>query len=397
MRLTASLALTLLLAACKGSESSTTPPGDPADVGADGAGDIGADAGASEAALEDAGGGDVAASETSTADGATGGDGATDASADATPPDFVEPATGNSDPFLGGAAATTGLTLGATGTVTIAGTIASAGGNPAWADSDAYAFTVGADTNVQAELTFPSPSASGGAVWSVAIHKADRKLVAWWGMSTEGRALTQPTKLPAGTYFVHVAAASPAPAAPIPYTVRLRAGALGDCVAGSGAAYLENEATVRGNDAVSVDWFAYPRLAATTATDPPESSGITLPAGASAVIEGSSGATKAAGDSYLDRDAFTFTAGPDTHEVRVLLEYMATDVNLDVFVFAADEKRLVGTGIEVSGSPERAAIPVEPGKTYWLWIGARDESAIGGDKTLPARYRATLCGLGGAK
>jgi hypothetical protein len=92
-----------------------------------------------------------------------------------------------------------------------------------------------------------------------------------------------------------------------------------------------------------------------------------------------------------------FTTGPDTHEVRVLLEYAAADVNLDVFVFAADSGKLVGTGVEVAGSPERAAIAVEPGKTYWLWIGARDERSIGGDKALPASYRATLCGRGGAK
>lgn len=365
------LAFALSLVACTRSESSSTP---------------GADAAGADGDLADAGGSDAIATDGATDSLTPGGDAGP-------PPAYVEPSGSSSDPFLGGTAASTGIALGPSDSVTIAGSIASGGTNPAWADSDGYAFTVSAATTVQAELLFPKT----GTVWSLAIHRADRTLVAWWGMATEGRALTQPKTLAPGAYFVHVAAAAPAPAAPVPYTVRLRSGDLGDCAAGAVTTYVETEATVRANDTVSVDWFAYPRLAATAATDAPEVTGITLSAGATAVVEGTSGATTPASDTYLDRDAYAFTAGPDTHEVRVLLEYAAADVNLDVFVLEAEAGKLVGTGVEVGDSPERAAIPVEPGKTYWLWIGARDERSIGGDKTLPARYRATLCGRGGAK
>jgi hypothetical protein len=385
MRISAWVAVALCLAACTRSEAGATTGVDQGDVGAADSelGDTGALATDTGALVTDTGTLAVDAGE-------AGADGGADAGA---PPNFVEPAVGNTDPFLGGAAANTGIALGVSDVVTIAGTIASGGGNASWADSDGYAFTVAAETTVQAELLF----APSGGVWSVAIHRADRSIAAWWGMSTEGRALTHPVKLAPGAYFVHVAAAPPAPAAPVPYRVRLLSGDLGACVSGATAAYAETETSVRANDSVSVDWFAYPRLAATSAIDAPEVTGVTLAAGGSAVIEGSSGAMSANGDSYLDRDAFTFTAGPDTREVRVLLEHTATDANLDVFAFAADASRLVGTGVEVGGSPERAAIAVEPGKTYWLWIGTRDETAIGGDKSLPARYRATLCGRGGAK
>jgi len=207
MRLAGLLLLTLSLLACKSSEPAATN----ADQTPDGA--IGSDA-----ASTDAGGDD-----TSTA-GTDGGP-----SADSgPPPTYVEPTGKSSDPFLGGSAASTGISLGPSDSVTIAGTIASGGGNPAWADSDAYTFKVTAETNVQAELLF----APTGNVWSVAIHRADRTLVAWWGMATEGRALTHPKKLPPGDYFVHVAAAPPAPATPAPYTVRLRSGDLGDCATG---------------------------------------------------------------------------------------------------------------------------------------------------------------------
>lgn len=402
MRISGLVAIAIGLAACTRSEGGATTGGDPADVGAGDAESRDAiaddDAGASDSAPDDARADDTGtpASDAADADAdasADGADGGADGAADAPPPDYVEPATDNGDPLLGGAPASTGITVGASGVATIAGTIASGGGNASFADADGYAFTVTTETTVQAELLF----ATSGGVWSVSIHRADKRIAAWWGMSTEGRALTQPVKLPAGAYFVHVSAAPPAPAAPVPYQLRLVSGTLGDCASGAATTYAEAETSVRQNDAVSVDWYAYPRLAATPAADAAEPTGVTLAAGASAVIEGSSGATGAGGDSYLDRDAYVFTAGPDTREVRVLLEHTATDANLDVFVFAADAKRLVGTGVEVGGSPERAAIAVEPGKTYWLWIGTRDETAIGGDKALPVRYRATLCGRGGAK
>lgn len=387
MRSFALVAVSLALAACTRSETGATSGVDPAEVG-------GADTDLRDSGAVDSGVLDSGAPASDAADATVASEAGADGSADgATPPTYVEPSGGNTDPFLGGTAANTGIALGVSDVVTIAGTIAAGGGNASWADSDGYAFTVATETTVQAELLF----APSGGVWSVAIHRADRTLAAWWGMSTEGRALTHPVKLAPGAYFVHVAAAPPAPTAPVPYRVRLLSGDLGACASGATATYAEAELSVRENDSVSVDWFAYPRLAATAATDAPEVTGVTLAAGASAVIEGSSGATKANGDSYLDRDAFVFTAGPDTREVRVLLEHTAKDANLDVFVFAADARRLVGTGVEVGESPERAAIAVEPGKTYWLWVGTRDETAIGGDKTLPVRYRATLCGRGVTK
>lgn len=401
MRISGLVAIAIGLAACTRSEGGATTAGDPADVGADDAesrdvaDDVRADDTGTPASDAADAGADASADGADGADGGADGnaDASADGAADAPPPDYVEPAADNGDPLLGGAPASTGISVGASGVATIAGTIASGGGNASFADADGYAFTVTTETTVQAELLF----ASSGGVWSVSIHRADKRIAAWWGMSTEGRALTQPVKLPAGAYFVHVSAAPPSPAAPVPYQIRLVSGALGDCASGAATTYAEAETSVRQNDAVSVDWYAYPRLAATPAADAAEPTGVTLAAGASAVIEGSSGATSAGGDSYLDRDAYVFTAGPDTREVRVLLEHTATDANLDVFVFAADAKRLVGTGVEVGGSPERAAIAVEPGKTYWLWIGTRDETAIGGDKALPVRYRATLCGRGGAK
>lgn len=323
--------------------------------------------------------------------------GATDAGPyDAGPPaDFAEPPGDDTDPFTGGAPTDTGLELAPGDTRTLSGTIASDGGSDAWADSDGYRFRVTTETQVQATLEWTGSS----AVHSIAIHRADRHLVAWWGMSTEGRSITHPVTLPVGDYFVHVAAAPPAPASPRPYRVTLSAGDFGACASGAGGDHAELEApgSVRDNDAFSVDWYAFPRLGATSAVDAAEATGLTVEAGGSRVIEGTSDRTAPDADSYLDRDAYEVTAGAGVTELRVLLEHAVSDVNLDVMVFSASDG-LVGTGVEVGDSPEVASIPVVPGQTYRLWIGARDERAIGADGALPLTYRATVCGfVGGAR
>lgn len=357
----------LLLAACTGGEgidAGATGDAGGRDAGPDAAVDGGRDGGGLDAGPLDAG----------------------------PPPDFTEP-SGDTDPFVGGMPADTGLSLSPGDEVTIGGTLGT-DGNDAWADSDGYGFHVDVETQIRASLRW----SGSAAVWSVAIHRSDRRLMAWWGMSTEGVAVTHPVTLPAGDYFVHVAAAPPAPASPIPYRVTLRAGDLGACTSGSGSDHVEAETlgSPRSNDAFSAEWFALPRVAATSASDAAEATGLTVDVGASRVIEGVSDQADPDADGYLDRDAYEVTAGAGVHELRVLLEHASADVNMDVMVFASgDGARLAGTGVEVGDSPEVAAIPVTPGETYRIWIAARDERAIGADRALPLAYRATVCGLAG--
>lgn len=298
------------------------------------------------------------------------------------PIDFTE-ASGDNDPFGGGMASDTGIVLG--DGARIDGAIDPASANEAWADSDGFAFEVGEETLVRAELTWSRDA----SMRSIAIHRADRGIVAWWGMSATGRALTHPVSLPAGTYFVHVAAAPGTSASA--YRVTLSAGDLGTC-AQTLPSYTESGGDNYGR---SVEWAAsFPTIGTATFR---EVTGIELEAPRVMAIEGTSDAVASTEDSYLDRDAFEIVAGDGTRELRVLLESDSTDVNLDVFAFDGDA--LAGTGIELSvmpGAPERAAIPVEPGRTYMIWIGARDERAIGGDTELPLPYRATLCAYGDA-
>lgn len=300
---------------------------------------------------------------------------------------YAEAAAEN-DPFFGDGAAATEITLAPGEVAALAGAIDARDGNETWADSDGFALSLSARTQIQAELRHEA----GGGVWAVAIHHADRRPAAWWGMSQGERALTHPIELPAGEYFVHVSSEAPGPATPIPYSVTVRTGDLGACESSAVADHVEAERVLGDNDRVAIRWASFPELSGTAA--PAEATGLTVGARATRVIEGRAEAAETTTDSYLDRDAYEIEIGEGVTELRVRLEHASADVNLDALLLSADGRALVGTGIEVGDSPELAAFPVVPGTRYLLWIGARDERSIGGDTALPLDYRAIVCGRG---
>ena len=325
-------------------------------------------------------------------------DGSVDAGFDASfdagpPPDFTEPAGADTDPFLGGAAASTGVDLSDGTSARFGGTIAAGGGNDTWADSDGYGFHVASETRVQARLSFIASS----RIYSVAIHRADRHLVAYWAMSRSGQARTTPMTLPVGDYFVHVAAAPPALAAPEPYMVELVAGSLPGCASAASPGYTEIEtaAALDSNDLRTVVLDGMPRI--TDSTGASEVTGLSVVDATPVAFEGVSGDAPTGADSYLDRDSYRVHTGADVHELEVLLEHISADVNMDVMIFDAADGRLVGTGIAISDSPEHASAVVEPDHDYDVWVGARDERRIGGDTALPLTYQASICGFGASR
>ncbi len=298
---------------------------------------------------------------------------------------FAEVASGSNDPFFGEGAAETAIALAPGEAAALEGAIDARDGNETYGDSDGFTITLRERTQIQAELRH----AAGGGVWAVAIHHADRRPAAWWGMSDGERALTHPIELPAGEYFVHVSSEAPGPDEPIPYTVTVRTGDLGACESRASADHVEGLAD---NDHVAVRWASFPTVAPTSS--PVETTGLSIAAGAARVIEGRSDAVDTTDDSYLDRDAYAIEVGDGVTELRVRLEHASADVNMDVLLLSDDGAALVGTGITIGDSPEVAAFPVAPGGRYLLWIGARDERAIGGDTALPLDYRAVVCGRG---
>ena len=302
---------------------------------------------------------------------------------------YTARAGADDDPFFGAGAARTDIALAPGQLAAIEGALDPAGGNEVWADSDGYALSIGLPTFVQARVRHDG----AGGVWAVAIHRPDRSLVAFWGMSATQEVWTHPVEVPAGEYFVHVAAEPPAPAAPIPYTLHVRAGGDEPCASSARPDYVEREVGAGANDHALVRWTSFPRVSLGEGLA--EVSGLRVERDASRVIAGVSERPASSADSYLDRDAYELEVAEGVGELRVRVEHDSADVNLDVLLLSADGRTLVGAGVEVGDSPELAAIPVRPGR-YLLWVGTRDERAIGGDTALPLAYRAVVCGRGGA-
>ncbi|MBX3269670.1 MAG: hypothetical protein KF729_05390 [Sandaracinaceae bacterium] len=301
---------------------------------------------------------------------------------------FAEPPSVDNDPFFGAGAARTEITLGLSQVALIEGALDPSGANEVWTDSDGYGFSLSAATFVSAHLSHEGR----GGVWAVAIHRPDRSLAAWWGMGATDRVATHPVELSAGAYFVHVAAEPSVGLAP--YALRVVTAPDEPCASSARPDYVEREASPGLNDQALVHWGAFPRVSRGDGLA--EATGLRVERDGSRVIEGVSGAPGASADAYLDRDAYELEVADGVGELRVRIEHDSADVNLDVMLLSADGRTLVGAGVEIGDSPELAAIPVAPGR-YVLWVGARDERAIGGGTALPLGYRAVVCGRRGAR
>lgn len=343
-------------------------------------GDASADAGrdAADSGASDTGPGDGGAADTGAADTGAGDGGGP-------PADYVEGASDDNDGYLGGTPEATSLTLDPGGALTIDGRITDHEANEVWVDSDMFAFSVSATTRSSAELDFAADSGN----WSVALLAPDLSFVAWWGVSSTGRALTAPVELPPGQYIVHVARAAPAAAmSSSSYRIRLDAGARTTCTEASTADFSElaEAAGSRDNDVAAVRWAGFPT--ATAVSGAAQATGLTVEPGAVIAIEGVSEAVAPDGDEYFDRDAFELTAGATTTELHVRVDHAPANVDLDLFLFARDDPTsIVAVGGAFGFGPDELVAPVTPGARYLVWVGSRVR--------LPAErvdYKVTACG-----
>ncbi len=315
---------------------------------------------------------------------------------DPPPADFHEVAGASSDGYGGGAPAATGLTLKPGGSFTIAGTIDGANANETRADSDMYQFTVAADTLVRAELTWSKPI---GPVRALAILAPDFTPVVSWTIGNMSL-LTRPTLLPAGSYLVHVTAALPAPSDPESYLLKLNAQGIVPCDASAAApSYSEAESAPRANDALSMNLTGFPEFEPAPATGAPESTGLTIAAGAPVVIAGSAlgggypiadeNVPDPGGDDYRDRDVFQFTAGAGVTELQARVDpAQANNADFDLYLFGSNDFfHLHAAGTSFDLGSDGLLAQVTAGQRYWLAVAAHDQFPAAS----PAAYRVTLC------
>jgi hypothetical protein len=320
-------------------------------------------------------------------------DGALDSAADVVhvcTPNFTETSGQKNDPYLQKQVEPTGLTLLANSRIVISGSFEDSASNPAWSDSDGYAFTLARDMLVQAQL-----QGSTNHIRCLAILGAKKQILGWWGFSNQKSVWTNSIQLPAGSYIVHTAIEPAVIANPIPYSINITSRNVRSCPAGTEApAYAEKDESPqkhRGNDMVSVTWSGFPHPSATSnPADNPELTGLVLNRASSTVTQGSMASVDAL-DDFLDRDTFVVTTG-GSHRLAVRIDYPKSDVNMDLYIFpAGNPSQLLGAAAKIDSTTDQLTAEVLPYHSYWIWVGTRDERRIGENTDLPVDYRISIC------
>jgi hypothetical protein len=307
--------------------------------------------------------------------------------------DYRESHDRTNDPVTveNGAAEVTGFVLrGGSDPFTVCGQIDPAQSNASVTDGDYFEFTVGGTSAVSVRIELTAPDGDQASGLAIDLHRVEEgtPIFVASGPYRTDYGLIAGIPLEPGTYWVNAVAFDPAPENPVLYTISIHRDTLA-CPRLDDPTYPESsDGAGRGNDMVAIDHPDPPEL--TVADDTPEMTGIELdPLTGPVSLQGVSADLASTGDSYLDRDSYLIRTGPDTNEIEVRLSWLNDDDDLDVYLFAPGpslEDYSVGLGAGVGTmDDERFTVSVDPGRNYWLWVGAY-QSGSGA-----VEYNATVC------
>lgn len=317
--------------------------------------------------------------------------------------DHQERGDGQNDPITGdGAAEATELLLSASGEpFTVCGQIDPAHSVGSIADGDAFAFELTGNnpSSIRIEMVAPGGADLDGLALRLYEAGEGPPVERAKGVFRNGYALVAGLSLEPGLYWLGVTAGLPLPDAPVGYTITVSRNEY-TCAADGGAPDFTEagDGAGRGNDMVTILYPAPPAATASGADDA-EATGETLAAGEVVHLRGISAALASDGDSYLDRDTFLIATGADTTELEVRLTWPdpigedAADLDLYLFAAGALDEEFSGRLGAVAGDQddETFTINVDPSRSYWLWVGAFDDTDSGGGGALPETYDVTLC------
>ncbi|HLL22285.1 MAG TPA: hypothetical protein VK427_09145, partial [Kofleriaceae bacterium] len=219
---------------------------------------------------------------------------------------------------------------------------------PQRVDVDAYKFSVGVDSSVLVHLI-----GNAGQLGRVILQLGTTAGMQRGLGVFEGDHGTLSVRLAPGEYVVAVAAFNTAdPSAAIPYQVTLTSDAPATrCPKVTAAASFteaNDGAMNNGNDMILFNQSGNPQTTRTPSlTDAPEPTALTIGAGTSVRISGSSAAVDPS-DDYEDRDTFQFTTGPTTTQLSVRLNWASTTADFDFKVYPVDTLASVTGGLVTS-------------------------------------------------
>jgi hypothetical protein len=302
--------------------------------------------------------------------------------------DFVESADLTNDQT----SEATGLTV-TTGTKVICGSVTSThfDATNQVADADLFDFNVGAGG---ADLLIQVTGSGLDAAGSIFLDLADQAGQTGYGSAVVVGAyglFNSRIHVPEGAYTLLVESDSPtALAASHDYKVKLLIDTPATRCAkiAAAAAYTESHdgASNNGNDVISDDANGTVTLTA-NAADAPEPTGLTLAAGDSKRISGSS-AMVALTAAYSDPDTYEITTGPTTTELTYRLNWASITADLDVVIYPADSlSSLSGSFKSSPKEDEFQTTAVLPNTKYRVWVGAYMTPA----STAAVPYDLSLC------
>ncbi|HKE13901.1 MAG TPA: hypothetical protein VKB80_03475 [Kofleriaceae bacterium] len=347
------------------------------------------------------GGGDDSAEDAApVADGSPAGDaGSHDAAVVDCSGDHRESADSNNNPFASdnGSAEKTSLSLAAGGRgFWVCGQLDPAQATDQVADYDAYEFEVVGDepVNLRIELVASDAGDSSLGLDLYRIDDGPPQQISSVPFRN-GFALIAGIEADPGRYWVSAVAWPPVPPSPVGYAVLVSENQL-SCPASEAMPIAEagDGADSRGNDVVHIVLGDPPAL--TEADDAPEATGLTLEPDAVALLRGTSAAIPSDGDSYLDRDTYLVATGATSDELELRLTWPDdAGADLDFYLFAAggpDKEYSVELG-NLSGTRRDAlmTLNVDPGQSYWLWVGALAPSEGTAATPVEVPYDVTLC------
>ena len=254
-------------------------------------------------------------------------------------------------------------------------------------DIDDYGITVGSDADVLITLSGSLGPISQVGVW---VYDPVNNVNVGGGyfVGTHGAASMH---VPAGTYQLSVEAYdNHDAAAPIPYHVTIAADQpLVRCpTLHTPATYIETHdgLTNTANDMIDIDYTLWPsEYMYNAAGELAEPTGMSVENGYYYHVTGVSAANALRG-SYFDHDTYTLTAG-GANQIAVRLDWASSTVDLDYYLFTDGTTfPLASSATWQLGGEEFATFAVAPGATYWLWVGADEDS------TGPSAYDISVCG-----
>jgi hypothetical protein len=313
--------------------------------------------------------------------------------------DYRERGDAHNNPVAeGGSAEVTGLAVtSSSAPFTMCGQIDPAHASAVVADADAYAFELGANaaTVVRIEMVAPDGADLDGLALRLYEAGEGPPVERAKGVFRNGYALIAGVTLQPGLYWVGVSAGLPAPDAPVGYTLTVSRDALACAAASGDPDHLETaDGAGRGNDVVAITYEDPPALTA-SGIDAPESTGETLEPDQKVHLRGTSAALGSDGDSYLDRDTFLVATGTGTTELELRLRWPDGDVDLDLYLFSAGDlvqfNPTIPAVVAGESKDEVFTVNVVPDESYWVWVGAYDNTGQDGGTDLPVTYDVTLC------